>query len=330
MIFNLLKESSWINPQIDCLLSLQTAREAANPFFTQFFLFITKFGEIIIPLLFICGIYWCIDNKKGIYLILLSGYSLLLNQFLKMAACVYRPWVINPGIKPPYAALEMAHGYSFPSGHSAKAMSVWGACAFLFWKNKLIRYIMIALVLLVAFSRNYLGVHTPQDVIVSLLVAFVLLFLVHYLIVWVDGGKNRDIIVFLTTCILILAVVAFVFVKTYPIDYLNGEILVNPYKIKISVLTNSGYNFGVFTGWLLCRRFLDFDASQGTIVEKIIRFLAGIAILVLLSFSFDFLKQFTGAYIDFVNNFVCAIFVIFLYPLLLKLGGFLKLPLQDV
>jgi membrane-associated phospholipid phosphatase len=318
MIFDFLKESSWINPQIDYLLYLQTLR-GVHPFLDQFFIFITNFGGVAFPLIFMCAIYWCIDSKKGIYLFLLSCYSSLLAQFLKMSACIYRPWVINPAVKPPGCVLEMSYGYSFPSGHSATAMSVWGGSTFAFWKNKIASYVMIALILLVGFSRLYLGVHTPQDVIVSFVAAFILIFLVHYLILWFESGKNRDIIVFITTCLLTIGIIAFVFLKNYPIDYLNGGILVDPNKIKIGVLTNSGYAFGIFTGWLLERRFVKFDASYGSIIEKIIRFTIGIAILLLLQFLFSSLGNYIGFYAKFISNFTCAIFIIFLYPLFLNL-----------
>lgn len=49
---------------------------------------------------------------------------------------------------------------------------------------------MFLLILLVAFSRNYLGVHTPQDVAISFILGIVLLFLSPKIQKGVDDGKT--------------------------------------------------------------------------------------------------------------------------------------------
>ena len=53
----------------------------------------------------------------------------VVNGFLKVTACVYRPWIRDARIVPDSAALAEATGYSFPSGHSMNGASLYGGGA---------------------------------------------------------------------------------------------------------------------------------------------------------------------------------------------------------
>jgi undecaprenyl-diphosphatase len=86
-----------------------------------------------------------------------------------------RPWVLDPNFTIVESAREAATGYSFPSGHTQSSVGLFGGLARAN-KNRVIRTIGIALCILVPLSRMYLGVHTPADVGVSMLIATVLLF----------------------------------------------------------------------------------------------------------------------------------------------------------
>lgn len=137
---------------------------------------ITRLGEetifLVIGLLFL----WCVDKKRG-YFILFTGFiGVVLNQFLKILFRVPRPWVIDPTFEIVESARAEATGYSFPSGHTQCAASLFGGIALSEKKYKWIRYSAIAVVILVAFSRMYLGVHSPSDVLFSLALGAVLVF----------------------------------------------------------------------------------------------------------------------------------------------------------
>lgn len=110
-----------------------------------------------------------------------------------MAVCAYKPWIRDGRITPVESANSGASGYSFPSGHTAKAMAVWGGLAVHdFKRNKPIASFLLLIILAVGFSRNYLGVHTPQDVIVSLILGGFILYGTHYLLIWADKKRGRD------------------------------------------------------------------------------------------------------------------------------------------
>ena len=100
-------------------------------------------------------------------------FGTLANQFLKITCRIPRPWVLDPDFTIVEAARAVATGYSFPSGHTQNAVGTFGAIA-LQTKQRWVRWACIALVLLVPFSRMYLGVHTPLDVGVSFVLALAL------------------------------------------------------------------------------------------------------------------------------------------------------------
>lgn len=281
-----LSNPQWINPQIDCLLFLQTFRTGYLEAFDKFFLSITIFGEFWIPTL-VCAIaYWCIDFRAGIYLFSLEGFNMLLTHFFKMLACVYRPWILNNTLHPSGLAIPYARGYSFPSGHSAMVSSVFGGVAYLIRKRRFLCLSLIGLILLVGFSRLWLGVHTPQDVICGLLTGLILVFALNAMINWAEKDKNRYLYIIAVVNILaLLAMIYMKFFNAYPIDYINGEILVDPTKSVHITLVLYGYALGLINGCFLCRRFFPFDPKEFSVKKRVtIGIIGAILILLLLKF----------------------------------------------
>ena len=314
-----LSNPNWINPQIDCLLFLQNFRIGQLEAFDKFFLSITVLGEFWLPTL-VCAItYWCIDFRAGIYLFSLEGLNILLTHFFKMLACVYRPWVLNSSIQPSELAVPYAKGYSFPSGHSAMSSSVFGGIAYLVKKNKALCIFIIGLILLVGFSRLWLGVHTPQDVIVGLLTGLVLVFAINKTINWADKNKNRYM--YLLVAVDILAALALIYIdffNTYRIDYTAGQILVNPYKSIYVTFVVYGYALGIINGCFLCRRFFPFNPQDFSLKSRFIIGIVGTIILILL---LKFVLQYIIMHIivmriAFTLMFLLGIFVTLIYPMI--------------
>ena len=317
----------WLIPQIDYLLFLQNFREATNGIFDGFFMGITGFGEISIPIIIIAGIYWSISSKFGMYIMWNWSIGMILCQFFKVLACIYRPWVLDERIHPVPDAMKMAGGYSFPSGHTQTAVSVWGGIAF--WlKNKIFTVFAVLLIILVAFSRNYLGVHTPQDVIVSMFVGIILLFLVKKLMDWEEKGENRDIVILLSVILFSVLLCVFEHFKSYPMDYINGQLLVNPVEMRIYTFPKVGLFLGIFSGWFLNKRFVKFDGAIGSNNEKIIRFLIGAVILSVLSHKMQAGLQYVMAknYAMFASSFSLSLFVTVVYPAIIVFMNKIKKP----
>ncbi|MBO7674799.1 MAG: hypothetical protein J6S63_07295, partial [Atopobiaceae bacterium] len=114
---------------IDFLLVLQAFREGVGSCLTAFFSKMTWFGEMEVVLLIMGLIYWCVSKRIGTYLLMGWSANRIVNGALKVTACAYRPWIRDARVIPEAKALETATGYSFPSGHSMNAASLYGGLA---------------------------------------------------------------------------------------------------------------------------------------------------------------------------------------------------------
>ena len=135
----------------------------------------------------------------------------------------------------------------------------------------------------------WLGVHTPQDVFVGLLIGLTLVFTVNKLINWAEENKNRYL--YLLVIINIFAVIALIYVyffNTYRIDYVSGKLLVNPNNLKYVMLVVYGYALGVINGLFLCRRFFPFEPKEASVKVRILRGIIGVlGAAILLKFVFQ-------------------------------------------
>ncbi len=152
-----------------------------TPFFDAVFQFFTYFGEETLFMVIAMAFYWCIDKKTGYLLLYVSFLGNLVNTFLKLIFLVPRPWVLDSNFTIVESARAQATGYSFPSGHTQNAAGMLLGITRA-RKERWIRIVCVALTLLVALSRMYLGVHTPADVLVSLGVALLLVLAVYPLL----------------------------------------------------------------------------------------------------------------------------------------------------
>lgn len=252
---------------IEYLLLLQHFRESINGSLDPFMQGITKFIVSFIPFAIACVIFWAVDKKIG--LLYLGGVSIneMLNGLIKLTACVYRPWIRDSRIEPAGDAKTGATGYSFPSGHSTWAGTFYGTTAAWTWKKRrLISVLVLIMFALTMFSRNYLGVHTPQDVLVGALGSVTCIYLFNRLMTYADREKGkRDIPIALG--MLAAAILALIYIETkhYPMDYVNGKLLVDPQRMKPDTFGGIGNVIGFAAGWFIERRCIRYSFEK---IEK--------------------------------------------------------------
>ena len=235
------------------MLCLQNFREATGNILTPFVDWLSY--SAITWLLFVpFVVYWCVNKKDGLFMIISLCISRFLNGIIKVTACVYRPFIRDPRIIP---AGHKPTGYSFPSGHTMWASPILGGLAVIGRRSKLFVSFCAVMIVLVAFSRNYLGVHTPQDVIVGTLAGLLSVWIAS-LIMSRPERENSFLMAGLILCV--LGVIYTVY-KPYPMDYVDGKLLVDPDRMMLDTFYAVGMMTGFITGRWIERRYIKFQVT---------------------------------------------------------------------
>ena len=305
---------------IEILLALQQFRNGAGAFLADFLSKMTFLGEVNSALLIMAVTYWCISKKIGSYLFWGWSGNRFVNGFLKVTACVYRPWIRDPRVVPYGDSMTTATGYSFPSGHTTNAASVFGGIAVRKDMQKLLRIILGVLVVLVAFSRNYLGVHTPQDVLVGALTGLLVMWLTVRLMNWIEAHPQKDWMVLCAGIGIAVAIALYAGLKSYPADYsAEGVLLVDGAKMANDTFKGAGWGIAFFLGWFLERRFVGFSTDVPA-MTKILRFVVGVFAYYVVSLIFAPLLKgwIPGPAGTLVSCFIQMFYISFLFPWCMK------------
>ncbi|MBR3159471.1 MAG: phosphatase PAP2 family protein [Atopobiaceae bacterium] len=270
---------------ISYLLWLQGIREALPPFVEQFFVVISAIAASSALVVLPCLLFWCLDKRGGEFLLFSFSLGSLCNQFIKNTVCAYRPWIRSAQIHPAVGALPEATGYSFPSGHAQASASLIGGTGWYYRKKwPVLNVLCWVFVLLVAFSRNFLGVHTPQDVIVALVEAIAIMAASTKLLAWIDEDEGRDFPVVVVAMVLTVVYVLYISLKGYPLDYdAQGALLVDPFEMQIDCFKSVGVFSGAVLGWYLERHLIGFETIPNASWKRnALRFGVGIAVVAIL------------------------------------------------
>lgn len=175
-------------------------------------------------------VFWCVDKCGGLYMLTVGFGVSNVGQALKMLFRVPRPWNLGEapfehtdpvarGVAPGNAAGGSSligkligkilgggsDGWSFPSGHTLISVGTYGAMAAWF-RGKAVRIIGIVLAVLIPFSRLYLGMHTPVDILGGALIALLFVLLLKPVFASGERGKIRGILVANTALSVVLLV----------------------------------------------------------------------------------------------------------------------------
>ena len=255
---------------MDILYALEKIR---TPFWNGVMSAVTQLGgEVIFIVAAVVG-FWCVSKWEGYYLMTIAFCGTVLNQFLKLICRVPRPWVRDPNFTIVESARAEATGYSFPSGHTQNAIGLFGGMA-RWGGRRWVRLGLTALALVIAFSRMYLGVHTPADVGVSLVLAAALVLGLYPLMR--RAQEKPRYMGYVLAAMLVVSGTFVVFVETcgFPAD-MDAENLASGIGNAWKML---GAVAGMTLAWLLDRRYIHFE-TQAVWWVQVIKVAVGMALL---------------------------------------------------
>lgn len=232
---------------------LKAIQAASCPFLDVLFEVITALAEDMFLIAAITFIAWNVDKNAGKKIVYGLFVSICVNGGIKDIVRRDRPFVVSDEIVG--NRLETAPGYSFPSGHSQSySTSVFSLAQWL--KKRWFYLFAIISSLLVGFSRLYLGVHFPTDVIVGLALGISISFLFS----WIhDRVKNHSLLYLITFA----GMAIFLFFGENSKSYLEA--------------------LGLFGGLAAANpieeKFIRFDAKNHTKIEGVVRWIIGLAVV---------------------------------------------------
>lgn len=267
---------------------LRHIQSIANPFFDFLFQLITMCGEQIVLISIISIIYWALDKKFGEYIAYSVLTSVLLNNAVKDIFKMKRP-IGEEGIRT--LREKTATGYSFPSGHTQSSASFYGAMA-IYLKKKAMYIIATIMIILIGFSRLYLGVHYPKDVIVGGILG-VLTSLICYKLY--NTFENK-MLLYVITFIVFIPALTF----AHSADFIKGM----------------GTYLGFVIGMYIEKKYVNFSIEGSTTV-KVIRVLLGILILLVLQVGLKAIFP-SETIFSFIRYALISFVGIGIYPMIFK------------
>ncbi len=268
----------------------------ANPLLTAIMKGITFLGTEEAYLIILPIVYWIVDGAAGFKLSMLIFVSSYTNGLAKNILAQPRPYQLDPSIQ-----LATESSYGLPSGHAQGTITLAGYAGSKL--KRLSTWVLLSVfVLLVGFSRIYLGVHFPTDVFGGWLLGILIT------LIWLFGERKFGPAIArwdIRLKIILIALSSFIMNALF----MEG--------IALSALF-----FGTGTGYVTLTEKFAYDAKNGTPAQKLLRVLLGLGTLVGLYIGLKtvFPKEGSSVYslFRFLRYFLLGFWVSFASPLFFK------------
>ena len=299
---------------MDFLYLLEKIR---NPVFDTFFSLVTHLGEETVFLAAALIVFWCVNKREGYFLLITGLVGTVINQALKLICKIPRPWVKDPSFTIVESARAEATGYSFPSGHTQNVTTTFGVigkCS----KRTPVRIISLVVIVLVAFSRMYLGVHTPADVVVSLAIGAALVIFMHPL--FRDQGKFERAMPYIIAASVLISVGLVIYVILMPTEGMDPHNVLSGRENAATIL---GCTLAFFPVYYVDKKFIRFDTSAKWYAQ-LLKLAFGLGLVLLIK---EGLKAPLGALIGngyvarAIRYFVVVMFAGTVWPITFKFFG---------
>jgi membrane-associated phospholipid phosphatase len=309
---------------------LNLALQQLSPALDDLMRVISRFGQEEIFIVVIGLVYWCLDRGLGARLLLLLSLSDFSNGLLKWAFHLPRPYWIDPDVK----ALCTEISYGLPSGHAQSSMTGYGYLATSLKKRRL--WVMAALLILgVALSRVYLGVHFSIDILGGWVTGAIVLLAFTQLeppiTRWIApksiGFQITALVSFSLILIAVLIGVRATLEGTIdPVEWPVQAGPIDPHNANQPV-SDLGLFFGASLGLMLMRRTAGFDV-KGTWGKRAARLALGVIGVLAIRFGlgaiFPTEPLVTAMIFRYVRYAAIALWAVWLAPVI-----FVKLQLAD-
>ena len=244
-----------------------------NPFLDRVVAVLTELGGEAVFLMVGLVLLWCVNKRHGYFMLTVCYSGIIISQFLKILCRIPRPWVSDPAFPIVESARETATGYSFPSGHTTNTACTAGSVAWI-TRKKWLKWLCAGLIVFVAFSRMYLGVHTPLDVSVAMAMSALIVLAVGRLYEKID--KRPEMMCWVMTGIIGITAVytAYTFLWPFPADV----DAVNLASARENACSLMGAALGLTAGYEIDRKFVNYDV-KAVWWAQVIKYAIGLALL---------------------------------------------------
>ena len=296
-----------------------------NPVFDFFFSLVTHLGEETVFLAVAIIFFWCVSKYEGYYILITGLVGTVINQVLKLAFRVPRPWVKDPSFTIVESARAEATGYSFPSGHTQNIAGTFGAIG-AYSKKRWMTVTALVIIVLVAFSRMYLGVQTPADVCVSLLIAAVLLAVLYPVFSSEERFHRFMPIVAAVSIVLSTGLLLFAFLTPE-----EGIEAANLYSARKNASTLFACTLCLLPVYLIDKHYTKFD-TKAPWYAQIIKVVVGLGIVLGIKsgLSAPLVALFGNEFVARgVRYFLIVLFAGILWPMTFKFFAKMRIPALD-
>ena len=290
---------------------VEAIQKMQNPFFDWLFPILTQLGDRYFFIVLAAIAYWIYDKKFAYKFSLAFLGSSIVTGILKVSIGRDRPYdyadtTTNRWIEP-IGGTE--HGKSFPSGHATSTGSISYS---LFTENKerlkWLKWVLIAYMVIISFTRLYLGHHYLSDILVGLVVGIMVSLLVFKVIDML--GDNEHIWGLLLIPIsAIVVIVGSTAMKNMPYDDIKDLFVV------------AGSLSGFVGGYFLEKKYVGYDV-RSKLLHQILKVVLGLGATLLLyfglSFIFDRIAE-NNLMLDLLRYLIISFFVAYVCPLVFKL-----------
>ena len=245
-----------------------------NPFLNFIFSGITYLGDEIALMLIAIVLFWCVNKRSGYYMLVSGFFGIIVNQILKLACKIPRPEKIDTRFTIVESAREAAQGYSFPSGHTQNAVTVFGSI-FLLAKKTWVKIVAVVIATLVGVSRMYLGVHTIWDVVAAAGCAIIILLLLEEL--FKDDEIFHKAMPYISAALVLGSIAFFLYACVFTPESTDENVL----SAKSNALALLGCSAGLLLVYPLDRYVVKFD-TKSSWYGNVIKVVGGFIIVILL------------------------------------------------